>query len=206
LILAVLCALAPIGAGAAQIRYAWTGFAEPGSAPGNPWGLPGDGSAVTQNDGTPFSLELFVDEAAPDLDGSLNPDFARFATASASLILGGTPVSLGTVEVILSDDDFSGLFDEISVAAQATVNGTTLNFQAAARLPATSFSLSTVPAPDLPQLFATSNPIQFGGFGGAVLTYPANAPVSATLIPTIPEPASAGLLALGLCALAWRRR
>ena len=74
-----------------------------------------------------------------------------------------------------------------------------------ARLPADTFEQGPG-FTDAPPLFAAVNPIQFGGFGGDVTTFPANAPVSATLIPAIPEPASAGLLALGLCALAWRRR
>jgi hypothetical protein len=205
-ILPLLCALAPTGAGAAQIRYAWSGFVEPGSAPGNPWALPGDGSAVTQDDGLAYSIEVFVDEAAPDNDGTMNPGFAAFTPVSVSLILGGSPVALGAAELILNDNNPGFDFDAIQIDVSATVLGTTLQFQAEARLPLDSFTLADPAGPDLPQLFATSNPIQFGGFGGAVLTYPANAPVSATLIPTIPEPASAGLLALGLCALAWRRR
>jgi len=204
LVIAVwICALVPIAAGAASIRYAWTGFAEPGDAPGNPWGLSGDGSAVTQDDGTPFSVEVLVDEAAIDQDGSLNPAFAEFIPISATLIIGGTEASLGSVEIRFLDDDPVFAFDDMGIQAQATLLSTTLPFNAAVRLPIDTFALADPAAPDLPPLFAETAPIQFGAFAGDVLTYPADAPVTAELVP---EPSTAALLGVGACVLAAARR
>jgi PEP-CTERM motif len=203
LLLAVLvCALTPSGASAALIRYSWSGFVEPGDA-GNPWGLSGDGSAVTQDDGTPFTLEGFVDQAALDQDGTQNPDFAEFLPSSATLIIGGSAATLTFAEFSFSDDAFQGLFDSIGFQAMAELFSTTLQFNAAVRVPASTFDLASPAALDLPPTFAETAPVQFGGFGGDTLTYPENAPVSGVVVP---EPSGLALLAAGLCALAGRRR
>jgi hypothetical protein len=205
LTLLLLLALAPGGARASPIQYAWTGFIEPGSsAPSNPWGLAGDGSAVTQDDGTPLSIEIVVDENAPDGDTD-EPGVALFQPSSARILIGGSEAEILNLTLGFFDDDATFVFDLIQAQGQLRLNGTTLSFGAAARLPIGTFDQGPGFV-DLPPLFAAVNPIQFGGFGGDVTTYPANAPVSAVLIPAIPEPASAGLLALGLFALAWRRR
>jgi hypothetical protein len=203
LIALMLAAPAPLSAGADQILYAWTGFAEPGTAPGNPWGLSGDGSAVTQNDGTPFTLEAIVDDASPDLDGSLNPGFARFPVFSATLTIGGSEADLGSMELRFQDDDPVFAFDDVSFRGPVTRLATTLFFSASVRLPIGTFVLADPPAPDIAPSFEETEPIQFGANGGPVITYPAHAPVTAEVIP---EPSSEALLVAGVGALVALRR
>jgi hypothetical protein len=178
-----LLLVAALAANAASIRYSWTGRVEPAVGAENPWGLTGDGSAVTDTDGVPFLVEAFVDEAAVDEDGTLNPDYAEFAT-EATLLIDGRKAGLDSPVLSFSNDAFEGLFDSVGFAADAEVLGATLYFAADVRLPATSFDLASPPAPDPPPLFAESPPIQFGGFGlPDLLTMPANEPVTAVLVP-----------------------
>ena len=59
------------------ILYHYDGFIEPAPGAENPWGLSGDGSAQTQDDGSAFTLEMLIDAAAADQDDG-NPDAAGF--------------------------------------------------------------------------------------------------------------------------------
>jgi hypothetical protein len=183
-LLAGILSLAALPAGADLIRYSWSGRVEPAMGAENPWDLTGDGSAVTSSDGTRFRIEAFVDEAALDLDGTLNPDFAEFAAEEATLVIGSSKATLGFAETTFSDDAFQGLFDSVGFSTQAERLGTTLFFTAGARLPATSFELAAPGAPDEPPLFAESPPIQFGGSASPdLVTMPENAPVTAVVVP-----------------------
>ena len=186
-----LLLVAALTANAASIRYSWSGRVEPAVGAENPWELTGDGSALTNSDGTPFFVEAFVDEAAPDEDGSLNPDFAEFAVSEATLLVGDRKAVLDAPAMTFSDDAFTGLFDAAGFDANAELLDTTLFFSADVRLPATSFDLASPPAPDPPPLFAESPPIQFGGSGSPnLLTMPANEPVTAVLVPFTAFPAA----------------
>lgn len=182
-IAATVSLLLAAAADAASIRYSWSGRVEPLGGE-NPWGLSGDGSAVTNTDGTPFLLEAFVDEAAVDEDGTLNPDYAEFAAAQATLLIGDDRAVLLAPRMNFSDDAFEGLFDSVGFTANAELFATTLYFAADVRLPATSFDLAAPAAPDLPPTFAASAPIQFGGSGlPSLVTMPADAPVRAERVP-----------------------
>ena len=166
-------------AGAASIRYEWEGGMEPVAGSDNPWGLAGDGSALTQNDGTPFTVEVIVDAAAPDTD-CCNPNYAIF-TGAVMLTIGGNAasVTLGNPPFSLQDDAFEGSFDALSLNANVTLFGVTRPVSFNVRVPANTFALSDEPAPDAPPAFESTLPSQFGGAGGSdLVTYPANAPVS----------------------------
>jgi hypothetical protein len=177
-------------AGADSIRYSWTGFVEPTGGE-NPWDLAGDGSAVTNGDGTPFLIEAFLDVDSLDEDGNQNPDYAEFSTVRAALVIGGDAALLDSPRLNFSDDAFEGLFDSIGFEVDAERLGTTLYFSAGARLPATSFDLASPAAADLPPTFPEHAPIQLGGSGmPGLVTMPANALVTATLVPWITFPAA----------------
>jgi hypothetical protein len=177
-------------AGADSIRYSWTGFVEP-KAGENPWDLAGDGSAVTNGDGTPFLIEAFLDVDSLDEDGTQNPDYAEFAPVRAALIIGGDAAVLDSPSMNFSDDAFDGLFDSVGFAVNAERLGTTLYFAADVRLPATSFDLASPAAADPPPTFPEHAPIQLGGFGLTnLVTMPADAPVTATVVPWITFPAA----------------
>lgn len=182
--------LGAAGARADVVRYAWTGFVEATAASGNPWALQGDGLAVTSTDGTPFSVVAFVETDAGDLDGSLNPNLARFPASGATLTIGGHVAKLGAVQLEFSNDNFSGLFDSVRFATVAELFGAPLSFSADVRLAPSSFSLANPAAPDAPPRFTDRLPIQFGGsVSTALVTFPANAAVSARL-ETCPGPRS----------------
>jgi hypothetical protein len=195
-----ICLLAPLGASAAQIRYAWTGFAEPGF--GNPWLLSGDGSASTQGDGTPFSIEVRVDESEPDFDTD-EPSVARFLPSSAKIVIGGIEAAIVDLDIDFFDRE-AQVYDTIQVESDNTLRSATLYFRLEVDLPRDTFSLSQGPGfVDTPPLFGATSPSQLRDSLSDVLTYPANAPVTATLVP---EPSTAVLLGAGLCVLSARRR
>ena len=174
--------LAATSAHADLIRYAWSGFVEAAPGSGNPWALQGDGLASTPTDGTPFSLVGLVETDALDLDGSLNPNFARFTAIGATLTIGGHVANLTTPQLQFQSDSFNGLFDSVRFQTTAELFGTPLFFAADVRLAATSFSLANPPAPDAPPLFPNSLPIQFGGSGLIdLVTFPQNSMVTAQL-------------------------
>lgn len=176
-----LC-LAATSARADLIRYAWSGYVEATAASGNPWGLQGDGLAVTNTDGSPFTLVAHVDPDAVDLDGSLNPNFARFAPVSATLKVGGHVAVLSNPQVQFSNDSFSGLFDAVRFQTGATLFDTPLSFPADVRLAPATFALATPATSDPPPTFPDTVPIQFGGtVNSALITYAANATVSGEL-------------------------
>lgn len=186
--------VAALAANAASVRYAWSGRVEPLPGEANPWGLTGDGSAVTSSDGTPFQLEAFVDEAALDEDGTLNPDFAAFAAVEATLVIGDRRALLAMPVVTFGDDAFEGSFDSVGFDAEAELFATTLSFAADVRLPATSFDLASPGAPDPPPLFPETAPTQFGGTVRSILlTMPANAPVRADPVPWAAFPAASAV-------------
>lgn len=183
-VLALLIPLALVASSARAdlVRYAWSGFVEATPASGNPWGLQGDGVAITNSDGSPFTLVAHVDPAAVDTDGNLNPDFASFVAESAVLTIGGHAALLTAPQLRFSDDSFGGLFDSVRFQASAQLFGTTLAFAADVRIAASSIALANPAAPDLPPRFADTLPIQFGGSGNsALITYPRNQAVSAQL-------------------------
>ncbi len=172
-----------VAANAASIRYSWSGRVEPAVGADNPWGLSGDGSSGTPTDGTPFLLEIFVDEAAIDDNGTQTPDVAEFS-AQASLIIGDSFALADSPVLYFEDDAFEGLFDSIFFDADAELSGTTLYFPANVRLPAETFDLASPAAPDPPPTFAETAPIQFGAAGTPdIVTFPEDAPVTAVIVP-----------------------
>ena len=187
--LLLLC-LAATSAQADLVRYTWSGFVEAVPGSGNPWALQGDGLSVTPTDGTPFSLVGLVETDAIDLDGSLNPSFARFTAVGATLTIGGHFAKLTTPQLQFANDSFDGLFDSARFQATAELFGPPLFFAADVRLAATTFSLASPAAPDAPPRFPNTVPIQFGGsVSTALVTFAQNAPVSAQL-ETCPGPES----------------
>jgi hypothetical protein len=186
---------------AAVIRYAWTGRMEM-LGDENPWGLSGDGSAQTRDDGTPFAIEVFLDEAAVDEDeGQVGG--AEFQADGATLSIGGAEATMTSVEILFSDDVF-GTIDTIDVVAEAELDSTSLFISFGLRLPLSTFSFASTAGQEPPPLFADTVPIEIGGaLDGELFTYPDEAPVTATL----PEPggALAPLGALLLLARGWRR-
>ena len=186
----LLLGFAATTAQADLVRYAWSGFVEAAPGSGNPWALQGDGLATTPTDGTPFTLVGFVESTGVDLDGSLNPDFARFAPVSATLTIGGHATTLSAPQFSFSNNNFGGAFDAAHFQAVAELFGTSLFFGADVRLAASSFSLASPAAPDAPPRFPDSLPIQFGGSASsALITFPRNATVTAQL-ETCPGPKS----------------
>jgi len=171
--------LAAAPAGADFVFYSWSGRVEPAIGAANPWGLLGDSSAVTF-DGTPYKARALVSTDAPDLDASLNPDFARFAPILL-LQIGDEIATVGSPQLRFLDDDF-GSFDAISLSTTAEILGTPLSMSTDIRIPIGSFALSDAPAPDLPPVFANASPVQFGGAGTSqLLTLPDNATVTGRL-------------------------
>jgi len=176
-------------AAADVVEYSWSGRVEPIGA--NPWNLTGDGSALTPEDGTIFLLDGLVDRSAVDLDDSLNPDHAEFTPESVTLTIGGESAIVSSAKFVLSDDQFSGLFDAVELQAQVELAGTVLPFFAEVRLPPSTFDLLSPAAPDVPPSFADTMPIQFGGTpnaGNSLLTVPQNATVTGFLqvCPAVP--------------------
>ena len=176
-------------AAADVVEYSWSGRAEPRGA--NPWGLSGDGSGLTPDDGTLFRLQVFVDRSALDLDDAANADFAEFLAESVSLTIGGASATVSSATFRLSDDDFSGLFDSIGLEAQVELSGTVQGFSAEVRLPPSTFDLTSLPVPDVPPSFADTMPIQFGSVPNpedTVVTLPENATVTGLLqvCPAVP--------------------
>jgi len=163
------------------VVYSWSGFVEPVGGT-NPWRLSGDGSALTASDGTPYTMHVFLDQTAHDLD-TLNPRRALFIPTAVALTIGGNRATFvrgcGSLGGALSfNDDMFELFDHIGFIADVSLFGTTLLFLSDIRIPISSFTIS-VSGIDPPPVFATTFPVQFGGANSnAVLTLPANAPVS----------------------------
>jgi hypothetical protein len=176
-------------ASADLVNYSWSGRVEPIGE--NPWLLSGDGSALTPDDGTPFTVEALVPSDAVDEDGALNPDFAEFVPVLLTLEIGGEVATVTSPELRLSDDAFD-LFDSITLQVQAELFGTTLSFSANVRLPLATFELASPAAPDPPPSFADTLPIQFGGAAtSSLVTIPQNETVTGTLeiCGESPEPA-----------------
>jgi hypothetical protein len=169
-------------AAADVVEYSWSGRVEPIGA--NPWGLSGDGSAVTPNDGTFFTLDGFVDRSAVDLDGTQNPDYAEFAPETVTLTIGGQLAAVSSAKFALADDEFEGEFDAVEFQAQVELSGVAMSFVAEVRLAASTFDLLSPAAPDLPPSFADTLPIQFGGAGNggnSLVTIPNNSTVTGLL-------------------------
>lgn len=152
------------------VMYSWSGRVQAVGA--NPWNL--------LENGTPFRARALVAPDAVDLDGALNPDFARFRPILL-LSIGGELTPVTNPEITFSDDDF-GTLDSITLHTSATRLGTTLSMSSNMRIPITSFALSDAPAPDLPPIFADTTPVQLGGAGTqSLLTFPDNATVTGRL-------------------------
>jgi hypothetical protein len=172
-------ALAAAPASADFVFYSWSGRVEPAMGADNPWGLLGDGLAVTA-DGTPYKARALVASDAADIDGSLNPNFARFAPILL-LEIGDDIAAVSNAQLSMSDDAF-GTLDSISLGANTELFGTTLSMSMNIRVPIVTFALSDAPAPDLPPVFADTFPVQFGGAGTPdLLTIPDNATVTGRL-------------------------
>jgi hypothetical protein len=170
----------------AEIIYSWSGFVEPFGEV-NPWGLSGDGSAVTGTDGTPYTIRISLDETTVDVD-TANLRTASFLPRWVDLKIGDNTATFvrGTGNagsaISFNDNDFDQ-FDSIRFGAEVSLLGTTLNFPADIRIPIDSFSLSDFGSDPSPT-FETTLPIALGGaMSGNIVTIPANAPVSATVVP-----------------------
>lgn len=165
-------------ASADVVMYSWSGRVEAIGA--NPWGLLGDGSALTA-DGTPFRVRALVASDAVDrVNGTLNPNYAEFSPILL-LSIGGELTPVANPILSFSDDSF-GSFDSITVQTSATRQVTTLSMSSNVRVPISAFALSNAAAPDLPPVFADTTPVQFGGTGApSLLTIPDNATVTGRL-------------------------
>lgn len=175
---ALLQLLVAPAASADGVRYSWSGRVEAVGA--NPWGLLGDGSALTA-DGTPFRVRAFVaSDAVERANGTLNASYAEFRPILLLSI--GDELTPVTNPILSFSDDSFGTLDEIMLQASATRLATTLSMTSGVRIPITSFALANVPAPDPPPVFADTTPIQFGGaVSASLLTIPDNATVTGSL-------------------------
>lgn len=181
LLLLLLFPLGPAAAtaGADFIFYSWSGRVEPAIGAANPWALLGDRSAATA-DGTPFKARALVATDAADLDGSLNPNFARFAPILL-LQIGDRIARVSNSQLSMSDDTF-GTLDSISLGTTAELFDTPLSMSMNIRVPIGTYALSDAPAPDLPPIFADTFPVQFGGaVTASLVTIPDNATVTGRL-------------------------
>jgi hypothetical protein len=176
---AIASGLAASPAGADFIFYSWSGRVEPANGAGNPWGILGDGSALTA-DGTPYKVRALVATDAEDLDGTLNPDFARFAP-TLLLQIGNEIAGTSNAQLRISDQLFPTQ-DAISLSTTVELIGIPLAMVADIRLPNESFALSDEPAPDPPPTFFDSLPLLLGGASTQdLLTIPDNATVTGRL-------------------------
>lgn len=166
-------------AGADFVFYSWSGRVEPANGASNPWAILGDGSALTA-DGTPYKARALVATDAEDLDGTLNPDFARFAPILL-LQIGNEIAGTSNAQLQISDDLFPTQ-DAISLSTTVELIGIPLSMVTGIRLPNESFALSDEPAPDPPPTFFDSLPLQLGGASTQdLLTIPDNATVTGRL-------------------------
>lgn len=187
---ALLLALGVGNADAAMIRYAWYGQIEPfGIAGAHPWGIVGDGSALTPDDGTFFPLQVFVDEHA--LDDSAVPSAARFQPHGATLFIGGVRARMTGLALDFADDPLTpGDYDSITLHGDAELFAASRAFSASVPLGAATFALSSQMA-DLPPLFADTLPIEFDALPGAdFITFPAPEAVTSQLVPWSAFPAA----------------
>jgi hypothetical protein len=67
----------------------------------------------------------------------------------------------------MNDDSFDGLFDSISLNAQAELFGTTFSFPTSARISASTFNLVDTAAPDFAPTFPDAALVQSGGAGSS---------------------------------------
>jgi len=161
---ALLSLLASTSAFADNVYEYW-GLMKPSDGAENPWGL--------APEGTLFWLRVLVDPAAVD-QNSGDGDTAVFDSTGAILFIGdrkATVTGLDNAPVHFQDN---ATFDDFSFSGNVELDGVTQFALFDVRIPTTTFDLDPVPGGvDLPPLFETAFPVQFGAAdSGFVVTFP----------------------------------
>jgi hypothetical protein len=166
IVIALLSLLASAPTFAANLYEYW-GFMQPAPGADNPWGL--------SNDGTLFWLRVLVDSTAVDQD-CCNPGYAEFDPLDAILYVGEQRALVSYVSFSNTPASFydGTSYDTFAFWADVELSGVRMPVSFSVRIPATTFTLDATPgAPDLPPLFDTVFPVQFGAAGNDfVLTSP----------------------------------
>jgi hypothetical protein len=185
---------------AAQIEYSWSGMIKRSNLadPTDPWVL---GVA-----GKPFQISVVVDQAATDVDPTVNS--AQFFNYNAiTFAINGTPASSlsnnPSFDYFGFTDNVFGLLDQIVVGFTAQFNGFSTDLGAAVRLPLTTFAFS-LPA-DSPPLFGTTTTEELAGFHhGDNLYYGESDKGILVTSKLVPEPRDAVLITLAFIMWTWR--
>ena len=180
--------------------YTWSGFFED-SSPSNPWGLAGDGSTATLTDGSPYTINVFLNSAAIDTANFANQ--ALFdVTNTTDLKIAGTPVQITSGTVRFGD----GTFDLVVFVGTGTFNGVNLAFATGLYVPGTTFEINNDASADAPPLFSPAVVVgdTYSANGGSV--YSIVTKNSILSVTSVPEPCLAGPLLVAMVgAPMWRR-